>query len=68
MVMLHIIQHKIAITNDGRMIPKLDAKRLRTILNAFYGEERNQSASPLWQLRERGQRFVTALLERRKQA
>jgi diadenylate cyclase len=59
---------RISITNGGRMIPKLDAKRLRTILNAFYGEERNQATLPLWQLRRRGQRFVTALLERRKQA
>jgi hypothetical protein len=59
---------RIAITNDGRMIPKLDVKRLRTILNAFYGEERNQSDSPLGQLRERGQRLLTALRERRKQA
>ncbi len=59
---------RISITNDGRMIPKLDTKRLRTILNAFYGEERNQLDSPLAQLRERGQRLVTALLERWKQA
>ncbi len=59
---------RISITNGGRMIPKLDSKRLRTILNAFYGEERSQTSSPLWQLRERGQRFITALRDRWKQA
>jgi diadenylate cyclase len=33
---------RISITNGGRLIPRLDAKRLRTILNAFYGPERLQ--------------------------
>ncbi len=33
---------RISITNGGRLIPRLDAKRLRTILNAFYGPERPQ--------------------------
>jgi diadenylate cyclase len=34
---------KIAITNGGRMVSRLDPDRLRTILNAFYGPERGQS-------------------------
>ncbi|MBZ0284254.1 MAG: diadenylate cyclase CdaA [Anaerolineae bacterium] len=59
---------RIAITNGGRMIPKLDAKRLRTILAAIYGEERRQSASPIGQIMERGQRVVTALRDWRKRA
>jgi diadenylate cyclase len=38
---------RISITNGGRLIPRLDAKRLRTILNAFYGPERPQDRSLL---------------------
>lgn len=59
---------KIAITNGGRMIPKLDTKRLRTILTAFYGEEQQRVTSPLVRVVERGQRAVSALRERLKQA
>jgi len=59
---------RIAITNGGRMIPKLDSKRLRTILTAIYGEERRQSSSPIGQIMERGQRVVTALRDWRKRA
>lgn len=58
---------RISITNAGRMIPKLDSKRLRTILTAFYGEERKNSTTTLGQFIERGQAFVTSRLERRKQ-
>ena len=36
---------KIAVTNGGRMVSRLDLERLRTILNAFYGSERPQSRS-----------------------
>lgn len=39
---------KIAITNGGRMVSRLDTERLRTILNAFYGPEQNEQRS-LWQ-------------------
>jgi len=59
---------KIAITNGGRMIPKLDSKRLRTVLNAFYGEENKALESPLHQLLDRGQRLMTMLRGSRKQA
>lgn len=57
---------RISIANAGRLIPRLDAKRLRTVLNALYGEERRQSNSALAQVSERVQRFMDA--RRRKQA
>lgn len=59
---------RISITNAGRMIAKLDGKRLRTILSAFYGDDREISGNPLTQLLERGQAFMAARRERRKQA
>ena len=59
---------RISITNAGRMIAKLDGKRLRTILSAFYGDDRETSGNPLTQLLERGQAFMAARRERRKQA
>lgn len=46
---------RISITNGGRIIMRLDPKRLRTILNAFYGPEHDQSNS-LWDwVREQAQ-------------
>jgi len=39
---------RISIANSGRMIMRLDSKRLRTILNAFYGPE-TRPALPVWQ-------------------
>jgi len=38
---------KIAITNGGRMVSRLDPDRLRTILNAFYGPQSSQQET-LW--------------------
>ncbi len=38
---------KIAITNGGRMVSRLDVERLRTILTAFYGPTREVD-KPLW--------------------
>ncbi len=58
---------RISITNSGRMIAKLDGKRLRTILNAFYGDDREKSSNTITQLIERGQEFVSARRPRRKQ-
>lgn len=52
---------RISITNGGRIIPRLDPKRLRTILNAFYGTERNQAVTPLAQLGARAQRLVNSV-------
>lgn len=39
---------KIAITNGGRMVSRLDTERLRTILNAFYGPQTTKNES-IWQ-------------------
>ena len=59
---------RISIANGGRLIPRLDTKRLRTILNAFYGPERSES-QPVWQrLREVADGVVTRVREQRKQA
>lgn len=57
---------KISIANAGRLIPRLDVKRLRTVLNALYGEERRQSNSPFAQISDRVQRFMASV--RRKRA
>ena len=59
---------RISITNAGRMIAKLDGKRLRTILTAFYGDDREKSVNTISQLIERGQAFMAARRDRRKQA
>lgn len=58
---------KISITNGGRIIPRLDSKRLRTILDAFYGAERNQPTSPLAILGARAGRVMNSVLGWRKQ-
>lgn len=55
---------KISITNAGRLIPKLDPKRLRTILDALYGEQHQRTAVPLRTWR---QHLVEAIRERQKQ-
>ncbi len=59
---------RISITNAGRMIAKLDSKRLRTILSAFYGDDREKSGNAISQLFERGQAFMATRRDRRKQA
>ena len=59
---------KIAITNGGRMVSRLDAERLRTILNAFYGPQRPANVSPVLRLRESLNDFVTRMQDRRKSA
>ncbi|MBN8639594.1 MAG: diadenylate cyclase CdaA [Anaerolineae bacterium] len=43
---------RISITNGGRMIARLDPKRLRTILNAFYGPEYTQNRSLIQRARD----------------
>ncbi len=58
---------RISITNAGRMIAKLDSKRLRTILSAFYGDDRDKSSNTITQLIERGQTFLAAHRTRRNQ-
>lgn len=59
---------KIAITNGGRMIARLDAKRLQAILNAFYGPERKPPAYPWSPVLEKGQALLVTLRGRRNQA
>jgi diadenylate cyclase len=58
---------RISITNGGRIIPRLDSKRLRTILDAFYGAERNQPTSPLAVLGARAGRIANSVRGWRKQ-
>ncbi|MGJ3238383.1 MAG: diadenylate cyclase CdaA [Anaerolineae bacterium] len=43
---------KIAITNGGRMVSRLDTERLRTILNAFYGSESSNNQTIWSRLRD----------------
>jgi diadenylate cyclase len=59
---------RISITNGGRMIPRLDPKRLRTILHAFYGSDRKQPASPWARLREKSQNLLVRFQDWRKRA
>ncbi len=59
---------RISITNGGRMIPRLDTKRLRTILQAFYGSERSQSVTPWARLREASQNLLVRFQDWRKRA
>lgn len=59
---------RISITNAGRMIPKLDGKRLRTILSAFYGDEREKQVGLVTQVIERLHALMPARNDRRKQA
>ncbi|MBC7813240.1 MAG: TIGR00159 family protein [Burkholderiales bacterium] len=59
---------KIAITDGGRMIPRLDPKRLRTILNALYNPERKPSI-PMWaRVREWADEIRNRLRPERNQA
>ena len=44
---------QIAVTNGGRMIRRLDATRLKTILQAFYGESRQATRMPWTPIVER---------------
>jgi diadenylate cyclase len=55
---------RISIASSGRLIPKLDSKRLRTILNAFYGLDRRPTG-PLWR---RLSDALQTILPRRRQS
>ncbi len=59
---------KIAITNGGRMISRLDVDRLRTILNAFYGPERRHTKRPWEMAREWVNSTLVRLQDLRKRA
>ena len=43
---------KIAITNTGRMIPRLDSERLRQVLNALYGPSTTENRTIMSRIRE----------------
>jgi diadenylate cyclase len=55
---------KIAITNGGRMVSRLDGERLRTILNAFYGPESAVNEAPLNRVLESVRHILTQLQNR----
>ena len=54
---------RIAITNGGRMVSRLDTERLRTILNAFYGPQTRVANAPLTRLRD----WVRTLFQQARQ-
>jgi len=43
---------KIAITNTGRMIPRLDTQRLRMVLSAYYGPAASSQATLIGRIRD----------------
>lgn len=57
---------KIAITNGGRMVARLDSDRLRTILTAFYGPRRAEKQSLRARLRARLGDLFDTIQERRE--
>jgi diadenylate cyclase len=59
---------RISVTNGGRMIPRLDAKRLRTILNAFYGSDRKQADTTWARALEKGRQLLRQVHLGRKRA
>ena len=59
---------RIALTDGGRMVPRLDTKRLNTILSAIYGTDRKRSTSPGIWLREQISHLSDELRDWRKQA
>lgn len=58
---------KIAITNTGRMIPRLDTQRLRMVLSAYYGPEDTTKTTILGRIRELVQEISVRLQSGRKQ-
>lgn len=49
---------RISIANGGRLIMRLDAKRLRTILNAFYGSDNAQNQPIYVRIREQIRKWL----------
>lgn len=58
---------KVAVTNGGRMVSRLDTERLRTLLNAFYGSERGNE-TPWGKLRDWAQLQFGRLQNRIRQS
>lgn len=52
---------RISIANNGKLLQRLDSKRLKTILNAFYGPESAQAQGWWGRMRESMQDFVRRL-------
>lgn len=57
---------KIAITNGGRMVSRLDTERLRTILIAFYGSDSSSNQTVWTRLRDRVMGFFNSTQQRQK--
>lgn len=57
---------RIAITNGGRMVSRLDTDRLRIMLNAFYGPQTDRGEWSLKGVMGRMQRFFEQTQERRR--
>ncbi len=57
---------RISLTDSGRMIPRLDAKRLQTILKAIYGSD-TPPPTPWGRAREQVSEFIGMLRGERKQ-
>jgi diadenylate cyclase len=58
---------RISITDGGRMIPRLDSKRLNTILSAIYGVDRFRTTSPIDRIREQVSTLADGVRDWRKQ-
>lgn len=58
---------KIAITNTGRMIPRLDTQRLRMVLSAYYGPAEATQTTILGRIREVWQDLTVRLQTWREQ-
>ena len=58
---------RISITDGGRMIPRLDSKRLNTILSAIYGVDRSRPTSPIDRIREQVSTLADGVRDWRKQ-
>ena len=56
---------RISIANGGRLIPRLDSKRMRTILSALYGSDRTQALTLPQRVREQVNDLVIRLRERK---
>ena len=59
---------KIAVTNGGRMVSRLDVERLRTILTAFYATSHDEKRGPWARIRERIQNVFAGQQKQRSQA
>ncbi|MBC8170466.1 MAG: TIGR00159 family protein [Anaerolineae bacterium] len=59
---------KVAVTNGGRMVSRLDTERLRTLLNAFYGTEYVRSDTVWGRVQDGWQALIGRLQNRIGQA